>query len=233
MKVTERLAVPRRLLGAFAMAAFGGVGSLSARRADAQIMGAPGPLVLWLDGVRHISVSARVQVQDAGDRGWHGLRPEIVSGDPPQARADGLIRNDLAGDFSRPSVIDQRARALGQTLLSVPRSPSSIRSAPRPVPLPFDVLLPRAERDNALRIEIQFYIRDISQDLIVPPPARVATVLLTEVILYRRHSQTPPLWPSGPSVSVETVVRSGATAWMFEKLDAAVTRVLEPWTTNW
>lgn len=79
-------------------------------------------------------------------------------------------------------------------------------------------------------VTVQLYVRDISQDLMFPPPTRVASVMLTEIILYARATQQVPLWPRGPVVSVETVVRANATEWLFEKIDAGVTRALEPWT---
>lgn len=89
----------------------------------------------------------------------------------------------------------------------------------------------REELDNnVLAVGIQFHIRDLGEDLIFPPPGRVASVMLTEILLYRRPGLRPAEWYVGPRLTVHTVVRSHATEWLMGELDAAVTRVLDPFT---
>jgi hypothetical protein len=217
----------RRLL----MAA--GLGTLAAGAtpgaARAQIMPRPTPDAVWITNVRHISIGATVRVQNPGDRVWHGLRRQYVSGDPPQASSDGLIQNDIDGDPNRPSLVNQRVQAMASRVLA-PVPARRVYAGPRPQLLTTDMRLTEEELQDMLYLTVQFFIRDISQDLIVPPPARVASVMLTEIVLYQRPTQRLPIWPSGPVVSVETVVRAHATEWMLERLDATVARVLERWT---
>lgn len=192
--------------------------------AGAQIMPLPTPPIIGR--IRHVSIGAVVRLQNPGDRTWHGLRPQYLGGDPPQASPDGFLPNDLAGLMNRPSPIAERVRATAARILA-PLDPALRLTRPAPPELlTFDTRLTQEELRDLLSIMIQFYVRDASQDLMFPPPARVATVVLTEVVLYQRATEHPPLWPSGPIVSVETVVRANATEWLFGKLDAAVERVL-------
>lgn len=219
----------RDVLRSAGMLAAVGSGSLRPRTAQAQILGSPGPHLLWLEGIRHVSIAAQVLVQDTGDRGWRGLRRAVTGGDYPQASATGLIRNDIAGDGVSPAPIDIRVTGTSERLLTGPRS--TWRTGPIGPPELYrgDRRMSQAERDARVSIFVQFYIRDISQDLVFPPPSSVASVMLTEIIRYDRPGKNPPSWVLGPVVTVETVVRSGATDWMFARLDATVGRALEPW----
>ena len=181
----------------------------------------------WLTPCRHVTIGAPVRLQNPGDRVWHGLRREYYGGDPPQASPDGLLRNDLDGAMGQPSPIDQRVMAAAARILATPDPAFRQFASPRPQLLTSDMRLTGQERADMLVVFVQLFIRDISQDLIFPPPARVASVMLTEIDLYRRAAQRPEVWPRGPLVSVETVVRADATEWLFGKLDAAVARALE------
>jgi hypothetical protein len=209
-----------------------GLGSFRAGDARAQIV-SPGIPQLWLEGVRFVYLDARILVQNTGDRAWRALRPPAISGDWPQASPDGLIRNDLdVRDAGQPSMLQQRMTALTERLLAQPRPAWSSRTVPNPAPYRWHPPMSQEERDAAVSIGVQFYLRDISQDLVFPPPTRVASVMLTEIVSYVRRVRTPSHWVSGPEVSVETVLRSNATAWMLGRLDSAVTRTLEHWTAR-
>lgn len=192
--------------------------------ARAQIM--PQPMPFWSDPVRHVYVGATVRLQNAGDRTWRGLRRQYTGGDPEQAQPDGLLPNDLDGSHGRRSPIDERVQAAASRILRPPDAALHSSTRPRPQLGTGDGQITQQEFSDALFVSIQLYIRDASQDLMFPPPARVATVVLTEVILYHRRTQYPTVWPRGPIVSVETVVRANATEWLFGKLDAAVERAL-------
>ncbi|BDG71575.1 hypothetical protein Rmf_15040 [Roseomonas fluvialis] len=143
-----------------------------------------------------------------------------------------MIRNDLDVRDTGPSVLQQRVCELTERLLAQPRPPGSVLTGPNPEPYRWHPMMSEEERDAAVSIQVQFYLRDISQDLVFPPPTRVATVTLTEIVRYFRRIGRPSHWVSGPDVSVETVVRSSATTWVLGRLDAAVTRTLEQWTAR-
>jgi hypothetical protein len=209
-----------------------GLGALRPGDAHSQIV-SPGIPQLWLEGVRFVSLEARILVQDTGDRYWRALRPPGISGDWPQASPNGLIRNDLdVQDPGHPSMLRQRVQALTERLLAQPPPAWSSRSVPNPAPYRWHPLMSQQERDATVSIQVQFYLRDISQDLVFPPPARVASVMLTEIVRYVRSNRLPSHWVSGPEVTVETVARSTATTWLLERLDATVTRTLEEWTAR-
>ena len=152
-----------------------------------------------------------------------------MGGDPPQAAPDGLLPNDLD---EPPSSIGARVDAAVDRALAVASQNGRHRTRPLPNRLGSisnNRAMTREERDNELlSIGILFYIRDLTQDLIFPPPARVATVMLTEILLYRRPSLRPTEWYVGPRVTVQTVVRSQATDWLMQELDTTVTRILSP-----
>jgi hypothetical protein len=129
--------------------------------------------------------------------------------------------------MDQPSPINQRVLAAAARILAPPDPAFRQFASPRPQLLTTGMRLTEEESRDMLVVFIQLFIRDISQDLIFPPPARVASVMLTEIDLYRRATKRPEVWPRGPLVSVDTVVRADATAWLFGKLDAAVARALE------
>ncbi len=213
----------RGLLAACGLGKVAGVVGMP-RLANAQIMPLATPPMLDLP--RHVFVGALVRLQNPGDRTWRGLRRQYFGSDSQQAAPDGLLPNDLDDPTERPSPIHQRVMAAATRILAPPDPALHPHARPRPQLQTGDKPMTQQELLDALRVTIQFYIRDASQDLMFAPSARVATVVLTEIVLYQGRALEPTLWPSGPIVSVETVVRANATEWLFAKLDAAVERAL-------
>lgn len=223
----------RALLGAAALGS-AAAGSRFPGTAQAQLMVPPVPPGGWLtEGVRFVAIGPHVRVQDRASGGWRGLRPPTMGGDPEQAAPDSLLPNDLD---DRPSQLSARVDTAVDRLLGDPPEYDRPRIRPTPVRLGSrlaDKPMAREELDNnLLRVAIQFYIRDLSQDSMFPPPGRVANVMLAEILRYSRTGLRPAEWYVGPRVTVHTVVRSQATEWLLEELDAAVTRVLRPFTTE-
>ncbi|MGG5819865.1 hypothetical protein [Falsiroseomonas sp. HW251] len=210
-----------------------GMAVLGPRLPQAQITTMAPPTSLF-EGVRHLLIGASMLVSDGNDQNWRGLAPQLMSGRPPQALAGGLFPNDLDGDPTtsppKPSLIDTRVGEFARRLLesSERRSPSAMR--PRLLRGLSDIQsVQQSDLDDAMNVVVQLYIRDISDDLLTPPPRRVASVLLVRIISYRRRTTSPDYWASGPSVSVDTVVRSDSTAWLLAKVDAGVADALSPW----
>lgn len=111
--------------------------------------------------------------------------------------------------------------------------PAENRAEPWPTVLTLLEPMPNVtlkEAEDAFRIDIQLFIRDIGDDLITGPPSRVASVMCVQILRFARRGVQPDFWISGPRMSAESVVRADSATWLFGKLDQAVRESLSWWT---